>query len=44
MSVPRSVDDRDEPLKCPTCNNESTRIYNVPGIQFKGTGFYSTGG
>ncbi len=44
MSIPRSVEDRDEPMKCPTCHNESTRVYTVPGIQFKGTGFYSTGG
>ena len=40
----RSVEDRDEPVKCVTCGLESTRIYNAPGVQFKGTGFYKTGG
>jgi putative FmdB family regulatory protein len=39
----RAVDDRDEPVSC-VCGFESTRIYNAPGIQFKGTGFYKTGG
>lgn len=40
----RHVDERDEPVKCVTCGLESTRIYYAPGIQFKGTGFYKTGG
>jgi putative FmdB family regulatory protein len=39
----RSVDERDEPVTC-TCGFSSTRIYNAVGIQFKGTGFYKTGG
>lgn len=29
---------------CPKCNLRMNRIYNTPGIQFKGTGFYKTGG
>lgn len=41
--ISRSVDERDDEVKC-TCGFESTRIYNAPGIQFKGTGFYRTGG
>lgn len=40
----RSIGERDEPVKCITCGLESTRVYNAPGIQFKGTGFYKTGG
>jgi putative FmdB family regulatory protein len=39
----RHVDDRDEEVIC-VCGNVSSRIYNTPGIQFKGSGFYSTGG
>lgn len=39
----RSVDERDDEVTC-TCGFSSTRIYNAPGIQFKGTGFYKTGG
>jgi putative FmdB family regulatory protein len=39
----RSVDERDEPVTC-VCGFSSTRIYNAVGIQFKGTGFYKTGG
>lgn len=44
MTFSRSIDERDEPVKCITCGLESTRVYNTPGIQFKGTGFYKTGG
>lgn len=40
----RSIDERDEPVKCMACGLESSRVYNTPGIQFKGTGFYKTGG
>lgn len=29
---------------CETCGAPMTRIYNAPAIQFKGSGFYSTGG
>ena len=30
--------------KCETCGADMVRIYTAPAIQFKGTGFYSTGG
>ena len=39
----RDVDERDEEVEC-VCGNKSSRIYNTVGVQFKGTGFYSTGG
>lgn len=39
----RSVDDRDTEVTC-ECGNASTRIYNSVAVQFKGSGFYSTGG
>lgn len=33
-----------DPEKCPDCNGEIKRVFGVGGIQFKGKGFYSTGG
>ena len=36
-----SLEDRDSTL-CPKCDNIMTRQMSVPGIQFKGSGFYST--
>lgn len=33
-----------DPKKCPDCNGEIKRVFGVGGIQFKGKGFYSTGG
>ena len=30
--------------KCDTCGADMVRIYSAPAVQFKGTGFYSTGG
>lgn len=44
VTFSRSVGERDEPVNCPVCGLSSTRVYNAPGIQFKGTGFYKTGG
>jgi putative FmdB family regulatory protein len=29
---------------CPDCGGNLKRVYSVGGIQFKGKGFYSTGG
>ena len=40
----RKVEERDEEVTCDKCGHSSSRIYNSPSIQFKGTGFYSTGG
>lgn len=36
-----AVENRDD-VKCPTCDNDLTRQLSIPGIQFKGSGFYST--
>lgn len=35
-----------EPIapSCGTCGNTMARIWSAPAVQFKGTGFYSTGG
>lgn len=30
--------------ECPHCNNQMLRVYNSAPVQFKGTGFYKTGG
>ncbi len=36
--------DSNEAPPCGYCYKVMTRIWTVPGIQFKGSGFYSTGG
>lgn len=41
--INRKVEERDDEVTC-VCGQVSSRIYNTPGVQFKGTGFYSTGG
>jgi putative FmdB family regulatory protein len=32
------------PPSCSTCGNPMMRIWSAPAVQFKGSGFYSTGG
>lgn len=32
------------PPACKTCGEVMARVYSAPAIQFKGTGFYKTGG
>jgi putative FmdB family regulatory protein len=32
------------PPACNTCGNTMMRIWSAPAVQFKGSGFYSTGG
>lgn len=39
----RSVDERSHRVDC-DCGGVGNRVFNVPGIKFNGTGFYSTGG
>jgi putative FmdB family regulatory protein len=29
-------------IKCPICETDIPRVFSVPGIQFKGGGFYKT--
>ncbi|NDB58939.1 zinc ribbon domain-containing protein [bacterium] len=31
-------------VRCDKCYQPMERVYTVPGIKFKGPGFYSTGG
>ena len=30
------------PYRCPQCLNKTRRVFEVPNIQFRGKGFYST--
>lgn len=39
------MEDRDAAeILCDACDSEMIRVLSSPGIQFKGGGFYSTGG
>jgi putative FmdB family regulatory protein len=44
LEVVRGYHDRESIPPCPKCGYGMARVYNAPGIQFKGSGFYSTGG
>lgn len=44
FEINRSYNERETHITCPLCGLDSTRVYSAPGVQFKGTGFYSTGG
>lgn len=37
-----SIGDAPATIKCPICDEHIPRVYSVPGIQFKGSGFYKT--
>jgi putative FmdB family regulatory protein len=43
LILSRNVSDRDIEVDC-DCGHTFARIFTPPAIQFKGTGFYSTGG
>jgi len=40
--VSRSIHAEAVPPTC--CNQTMNQVYSVPGLKFKGSGFYSTGG
>lgn len=42
VSIQRPMTEPEGNPVCPKCQTLLKRIYNVPGIQFKGSGFYST--
>jgi putative FmdB family regulatory protein len=42
--IPKSFNDADSPELCEKCGEAMNKVYSTFGIQFKGGGFYSTGG
>lgn len=44
MVLQRAIDERDNEVLCSLCNEPMIRYYDAPAIQFKGSGFYKTGG
>lgn len=44
ITVMRPMDEEPREYDCPVCGSTLRRVYSVPGVQFNGTGFYSTGG
>jgi putative FmdB family regulatory protein len=40
--VSRGFSDEEVVPGCPVCGYNMLRIYNAPGIKFKGSGFYKT--
>lgn len=40
--VSRGFNDKEVVPACPACGYLMTRVYDAPGIQFKGSGFYKT--
>jgi putative FmdB family regulatory protein len=41
ISMQRDIDDRDLPIHC-ECGKTMSRTWHSPGVQFLGTGFYTT--
>jgi putative FmdB family regulatory protein len=44
QDVTRAFDDEEVVPPCSSCGYKMIRVFNSFGIQFKGGGFYSTGG
>jgi putative FmdB family regulatory protein len=40
--VVRGFNNSEEPVECEQCGDTMKRVYGVPAIQFKGSGFYKT--
>ena len=40
--IQRAISDPESVPSCPVCGYSMTRVWNAPGIQFKGSGFYKT--
>lgn len=40
----RSINDKEPEYFCDKCGYAITRVYSPFGVQFKGSGFYKTGG
>jgi putative FmdB family regulatory protein len=39
-----AIDESHVAPKCTLCGGDTIRVYSPPAIQFKGSGFYKTGG
>jgi putative FmdB family regulatory protein len=44
ITVMRRMDEEEGVYYCGVCTGVLRRVYSTPGVQFKGSGFYSTGG
>ncbi len=44
LTIERSIHEDAKEPGCFDCHLPMARVYDAPGIQFKGRGFYSTGG
>jgi putative FmdB family regulatory protein len=44
VEIPKSFNDADSVELCEKCGKAMNKVYSSFGIQFKGGGFYSTGG
>ena len=42
VEVTRGMSEKEILPPCPSCGYEMARVYNAPGVQFKGSGFYKT--
>jgi putative FmdB family regulatory protein len=40
--VSRGITDPESIPSCPSCGYAMVRVWNAPGVQFKGSGFYKT--
>lgn len=43
VEITRSIHEPSDTQQCPDCGYNLVRVFSAPGIQFKGSGFYSTG-
>lgn len=41
--IQKEINERNKPVAC-GCGSKADRVYTSPSVQFKGTGFYTTGG
>ena len=44
ITITRPIDEEEGVYVCTVCTSTLRRVYSTPGVQFKGSGFYSTGG
>lgn len=44
LTIERSIHEEAKDPGCFDCHVPMARVYDAPGITFKGRGFYSTGG